>query len=100
MIWSEETDRCASVLRSAIEGEEEDGRGVMIWGSLAADEVPSGSVADFLSTAPEGSEPAGVKGGEAMARRRGLPFGVWPTGVIGVGSLLESMDSSREWTWR
>jgi hypothetical protein len=82
-----------------MDGEDEDGRGVIAWGSWACAAPPSWSAASFFSEASDGPEPAGVRGGEAMAANLGLPFGVWMTGVPGAGNLPESTEPSREGTY-
>lgn len=52
----------------------------------------------FLSE-PVGSDPAGVRGGEAIAESLGLPCGVcWKFAELGVASLEFSGDSSWDGT--
>lgn len=67
----------------------------MTWGSLTMELLSPASRPSFLSPAPDGPDPDGVRGGEARAERRGLPWGdCRPEEETGVGSLVESGDSS------
>lgn len=80
---------------------DEVGCGVMDGGSLRPEVRSPASLPGRLSPAPDGPDPAGVKGGEAKAEILGLPWGdcIWEE--IGVDSLVESGDSSsREGTCR
>jgi hypothetical protein len=67
-----------------------------MWDSLTAEPgalVGPASLFNLLS----GSDPAGVRGGEARAESRGLPWGDCQPDEFGVGSLVESFEaSSRE----
>lgn len=87
-----------SAVRAGVLSVEVEGCGVMMWESLIEElgvPVVPASLFNLLS----GSDPAGVRGGEAKAESRGLPWGDCQPDEFGVGSRVESFEpSSRELT--
>lgn len=67
---------------------------MIIWGSPELGPLSDGPPETLFSDTMDGPEPAGVRGGDANAESLGLPWGEWKLEELGVGSLVESADSS------